>query len=133
MADQPTAHRPDFLVKWERHHFGHSMYTVTLAFDQLVFVPHSRSLLNSKFEIPHGLIHEVVSSDNFLYRGAVNIALKTELELDLDFNIPKGFNWSFRIFEPESVFRSKRIRLFLGSNRTRFLEAVKTNSMQTQQ
>ena len=132
MTDEPPIREAEFLVKWERHSVGHSPYLVVLADGRLAFTPHSRSVLNNKFEIPYESIDEIASSDNFLGRGAVNIMLKTDLVLELDFSIPKLLQLFFRLFEPQQVFSSRRIRLFLGNDRQRFLETVTANSLPTQ-
>ena len=132
VTDESTIHDAEFLVKWERHSVGHSPYLVVVADGRLAFAPHSRSVLNNKFEIPFESISEIESSDNFLGRGAVNIMLQTDLVLELDFSIPKLLQLFSRLFEPQQVFSSKRIRLFLGSDRQRFLGAVPFNSLQAQ-
>ena len=132
MTDESTIDNAEFLAKWELQSVGHSPYLVILADDRIAFAPHSRSVLNNKFEIPYESIDEIALSDNFLGRGAVNIMLKTDLVLELNFSIPKPLQLFSRLFEPQQVFNSKRIRLFLGSDRQRFLEIVTANSMQTQ-
>ena len=128
MTDESLTCETQFVVKWERHYLGHSPYRVVLASNLIQFAPHSLSVLTNEFEIPYESIREIKTSDNFLFRGAINIILKTELILDLDFHLPNYYpKLLFDIFEKQR-FQSNRIRLFLGNRRQGFIDHLSTKS-----
>ena len=109
------------LAKWERHSVGHSPGYLNLSRDRLRFVPHARSILSRGFDIPLGSIVRVERSDNWLWRGAVNIHMKQPLTMEIDFRVdPETLVSGLE----EYVFCSDKLRLFLGSKRKQFLKSV---------
>jgi hypothetical protein len=114
------------LAKWERHPVGHSLGYLNLSPDRLWFVPHARSILARGFDIPLEVVASVERSDNWLWRGAVNIRLGESLRLEVEF-----------LVEPDElvpgmekrVFCSDTLRLFLGFSRKKFLSMARELGM----
>lgn len=110
------------LVKWERHRLGHSRGWLHLSSEHLWFEPHRTSILDKGFDVPLSAISRVERSDNWLWRGAVDIHLSTELTIRFDFRVQVE-SLSGGMEKP--VFCSKELRLFLGSTRKRFLRSAR--------
>ena len=110
------------LAKWERHRLGHSLGVLNLSHERLWFDPHRNSILEKGFDIPLSLIHQIERSDNWLWRGAVNIPLSAELRIQFDFRVNVE---SLVAGLEEPVFSSTRLRLFLGFTRKRFLQSAR--------
>jgi hypothetical protein len=109
------------LAKWERHSVGHSLGHLHLTGDRLWFVPHARSILAQGFDIPVNAIHSVDRSDNWFWRGAINIHLFNPLKLDVPFRLnPDDVMPGF---EKHSL-ESQTLRLFLGFARNNFLSTA---------
>lgn len=109
------------LAKWERHRHGHSPGYLNLSRDHLWFVPHERSILDKGFDVPLSSITHVDRSDNWLWRGAVDIYLSQELKIEFEFRVdPEALSSGME----ERVFSSDKLRLFLGSARKEFLRLV---------
>jgi len=109
------------LAKWERHRLGHSLGYLNLSRDHLWFVPHKRSILEKGFDVPLSSITQVERSDNWLWRGAVNIYLSQELKIEFKFRVDTE---ALSPGMEKSVFSSDKLRLFLGSARKQFLRLV---------
>jgi hypothetical protein len=109
------------LAKWERHSLGHSPGYLNLSSDRLWFVPHAISILSKGFDIPLSSVAKVERSDNWLWRGAVNIYLHSELRLDMEFRVdPETLVSGME----QPVFWSDRLRLFLGFKRKQFFKSA---------
>jgi hypothetical protein len=109
------------LAKWERHAVGHSLGYLNLSRDRLWFVPHARSILLRGFDLSLAAIGSVERSDNWLWRGAVNIRLKKPVRLDVEFRLdPDALVPGME----QRVFHSDTLRLFLGFSRKKFLKTA---------
>lgn len=109
------------LTKWERHSCGHSPGYLTLSRDRLRWEPHWMSVLSKGFDLSLPDVTRVEESDNWLWRGAVNIVLKQPLHLDAAFRLdPDAVVDGME----EHVFDSVTLRLFLGFLQKRFLRLV---------
>jgi len=106
------------LTKWGRHVCGHSPGYLTLSRDRLWWEPHSMSILSQGFDLSLADVMRVEESDNWLWRGAVNIVLKQPLHQDVSFRLdPDALVDGME----EHVFDSTTLRLFLGFHQKRFL------------
>lgn len=68
------------LAKWEQNFLTHSPGRVTLSSAKLSFLPGAMSVLGRTVEIPFENITSVKKRDNFLWRGAVRVNLRSEFE-----------------------------------------------------
>ena len=76
------------------------------------------SILSQGFDLSLADVMRVEESDNWLWRGAVNIVLKQPLRQDVSFRLdPDALVDGME----EHVFDSTTLRLFLGFHRKRFL------------
>lgn len=95
------------LANWERHSLGHSPGYLNLSRDRLWFVPHARSILDKGFDVPLTFVAKVERSDNWLWRGAVNIYLRQEVRIEFEFRVDPQVQVSGM---EEHVFCSDRLR-----------------------
>jgi len=119
VADPEPLYRE--LTKWERHACGHSPGYLTLSGDRLRWEPHWMSVLSEGFDLSLPDVMRVEESDNWLWRGAVNIVLKQPFHQDVSFrHDPDALVDGME----EHVFDSATLRLFLGFHQKRFLRLV---------
>jgi len=118
------------LAKWERHKLGHSPGYLNLSGECLWFVPHQRSILDKGFKVPVASIARVERSDNWLWRGAVNIYLLKELHIEFSFRLDPNLQVD-GIEKP--IFSSDKLRFFLGSKRKQFIELLEEFNIETKQ
>jgi hypothetical protein len=127
-ADDATRHPQGVLfselVKWERHRTGHSPGYLNLSTEHLWFEPYHNSILDKGFSIPLAMITRVSSSDNFLWRGAVNVTLREELRISFCFRID-AHKLDAALIKEQPSFASRKLRFFLGFGRDRFLGAAR--------
>lgn len=106
------------LAKWERHAVGHSLGHLNLSHDRLWFVPHKTiSILAQGFDLPVASIRSVERSDNWLWRGAINIHLREPLRLDIEFRLKPD---DLVPGVEQRTFTADKLRLFLGFSREKF-------------
>jgi hypothetical protein len=116
-------------AKWERHSRGHTFGRLNLSRERLWFVLDQRiAIVETGFSVSLAEISKIAQSDNWLFRGAVNIQLVQILRIAISFKVdPESLVPGME----ESVFQSNSLRLFLGSSRRPFLEAVREMGVST--
>ena len=116
------------LVKWERHNRGHSLGRLELFSDHLCFVPHRISILDKGFSVSLCSVARVSISDNWLWRGAVNIHLVEPLEVRFEFEVDEKMRAQAMKYgvEEQDIFCSDQLRLFLGGKRKQFVASCET-------
>ncbi len=67
-------------TKWEQNRLTHSFGELTISNDAINFEPGSVSVPGRKLSIPLNAVSEARKRDNFLWRGAVTIALNDKYE-----------------------------------------------------
>lgn len=108
-------------AKWERHRRGHSPGRLNLSHEELWFEPDRASILEKGFSVSLSTIASISRSDNWLFRGAVDIRLTYILRIEISFQIdPEKLVPGME----QAVFESNELRLFLGSSRKIFMESI---------